>query len=40
MLVRSDLVRKDKLNLEKSAAVQCAHGDAMEYPVATVEINV
>ena len=33
-------MRKDRLNLEKSVAVQCAHGDAVEYPVATVEINV
>ena len=38
-LVRRELVREDKLNLEKSVTVQCAHGDAVEYPVATVEIS-
>ena len=39
-LVRSDLVGKERLNSEKSVTVQCAHGDAVEYPVATVEIRV
>ena len=39
-LVRSDPVREDRLSLEKSVTVQCAHGDFVEYPVATVEINV
>ena len=38
--VRSDLVGKEKLNSEKSVTVQYAHGDAVEYPVATVEIGV
>ena len=39
-LVRSDFVKKERLSSEKSVTVQCAHGDAVEYPVATVEIRV
>ena len=39
-LVRSDLVGKERLSSEKSVTVQCAHGDAVEYPVATVEVRV
>ena len=39
-LVRSDLIGKERLSSEKSVIVQCAHGDAVEYPVATVEITV
>jgi len=35
-----DLVRKNRLNMEKSVVVQCAHGDIMEYPVARIEIRV
>ena len=38
--MRSDLVGKDRLNSEKSVTEQCAHGDAVEYPVATVKIGV
>ena len=44
-LVRSDLVGKEKLSSEKlssekSVTVQCEHGDAVEYPVATVKIRM
>jgi len=39
-LVRSDLVRENRLNMEKPVMVQCAHGDAVEYPVARIEIRV
>ena len=39
-LVRSDLVGKERLSSEKSVTVQCTHGDAVEYPVATVKIRV
>ena len=38
--MRSDLVGKERLSSEKSVTVQCAHGDVVEYPVATVEIGV
>ena len=38
--MRSDLVGKETLSSEKSVTVQCAHGDAVEYPVATVRIGV
>ena len=38
--MRRYLVGKERLSSEKSVAVQCAHGDAVEYPVATVEIRV
>ena len=38
--MRSDLVGKERLSSEKSVTVQCAHGDAVEYPVATVKIRV
>jgi len=39
-MVRSDFVRKNKLNGEKSVVVQCAHGDTVEYPVARIIIRV
>ena len=39
-LVRSGLVRKNRLSGEKSVVVQCAHGDTVEYPVARIEIRV
>ena len=39
-LVRGDLVRQEKLSLERTVIVQCAHGDVVVYPVATVEISV
>ena len=38
--MRSDLVGKERLSSEKSVTVQCVHGDAVEYPMATVEISV
>ena len=39
-LVRSDLVREKSSSLKKTVGVQCAHGDVVKYPVATVEISV
>jgi len=39
-MVRSDLIRRERLDLKKSVTVQCAHGDAVKYPVATVKIGV
>ena len=38
--MRSDLVRQEKLSLEKTVTVQCAHRDMVVYPVATVQGKV
>ena len=38
--VRSDLVDKEKIAREEIVTIQCAHGDIVSYPVATVEIVV
>ena len=38
--MRSELVGKERLSSEKFVTVQCAHGDAVEYLVATIEIRV
>jgi len=39
-MVKIDLVRRERFDLKKSVTVQCVHGDAVKYPVATVQIGV
>ena len=39
-LVRGDLVSKENLILGRAITVQCAHGDVVMYPVASVEIEI
>ena len=38
-LVRRDLVPENK-RLDGSVAIRCAHGDTVEYPLATVDISI
>ena len=38
-LVRRDLVPESK-RLDGSVAIRCAHGDTVEYPLATVDISI
>ena len=39
-LVRNDLVGEESLRLGKAVSIQCAHGDAVTYPLAGVEAAV